>query len=66
MPSRSRSQHIFVLLLKKRPGKAIEMFDEALALNQNAAFTWALSALTLATSEELMKALERMQKCVRG
>jgi len=43
MPSRSRSRSTYSFFVEKRPGEGFEMFDEALALNQNAAFTWALA-----------------------
>ena len=31
----------------RRPAEAIDLFDQALALNQNSAFAWGVSALTL-------------------
>lgn len=34
--------------LGKKPLEAIDLFDQALALNENSAFAWGLSALTLA------------------
>jgi tetratricopeptide (TPR) repeat protein len=41
------------------------MFDEALAFNHNAAFTWALSALTLAYLGRADEALDRLQNVWR-
>jgi len=32
----------------RKPAEAIDLFDQALALNQNSAFAWGMSALTLA------------------
>jgi TolB-like protein/class 3 adenylate cyclase/Tfp pilus assembly protein PilF len=51
--------------VEKKPGEAIEMFDEALAFNHNAAFTWALSALTLAYLGRADEALDRLQNVWR-
>ena len=47
------------------PEEALELFDRALALNQNAAFAWGLSALTLAYLGRPDDALERLQNVWR-
>ena len=49
----------------KRPEEAIELFDQALALNQNSAFAWGLSALTLSYLGHPDDALERLQNVWR-
>jgi adenylate cyclase len=49
----------------KRPSEALEMFDQALALNQNSAFAWGLSALTLAYLGRPDEAMERLQNVWR-
>jgi adenylate cyclase len=45
--------------------EALELFDRALALNQNSAFAWGLSALTLAYLGRADEALERLQNVWR-
>jgi tetratricopeptide (TPR) repeat protein len=47
------------------PEDALDLFDEALALNQNSAFAWGLSALTLAYLGRPDEALERLQNVWR-
>jgi len=49
----------------KNPREALELFDEALALNQNSAFAWGLSALTLAYLGRPDEGLERLQNVWR-
>ncbi len=49
----------------KRPSEALEMFNHALALNQNSAFAWGLSALTLAYLVRADEAIERLQNVWR-
>jgi adenylate cyclase len=56
--------HILSFVAKK-PGEAIDLFDQALALNQNSAFAWGLSALTLAYLGRADEALERLQNVWR-
>lgn len=47
------------------PEDALDLFDEALALNQNSAFAWGLSALTLSYLGRPDEALERLQNVWR-
>jgi tetratricopeptide (TPR) repeat protein len=49
----------------KSPREAIELFDRALALNQNSAFAWGLSALTLAYLGRADEGLQRLQNVWR-
>lgn len=49
----------------KNPEDALELFDQALALNQNSAFGWGLSALTLAYLGRADEALERLKNVWR-
>ena len=49
----------------RKPKDAIELFDQALALDQNSAFAWGLSALTLAYLGRADEALERLQNVWR-
>ncbi|MCP3398040.1 adenylate/guanylate cyclase domain-containing protein [Bradyrhizobium sp. CCGB20] len=49
----------------KSPGEAMELFGRALALNENLAFAWGLSALTLAYLGRPDEALERLQNVWR-
>lgn len=49
----------------RRPWEAMEMFDAALEVNENSAFAWALSALTLAYQGEADAAIRRMQNVWR-
>jgi tetratricopeptide (TPR) repeat protein len=49
----------------KRPAEAIDLFDQALALNQNSAFAWGLSALTLAYLGRPDEAVGRLQNVWR-
>jgi tetratricopeptide (TPR) repeat protein len=51
--------------LGRKPREAIELFDQALTLNQNSAFAWGLSALTLAYLGQPNEALERLQNVWR-
>src|SRR5262245_436298 len=51
--------------LGKRPSEAVDLFDQALALNQNSAFAWGLSAVTLAYLGRPDEALERLQNVWR-
>lgn len=51
--------------LGKKPREAIDLFDQALALNENSAFTWGLSALTLAYLGRPDEALGRLQNVWR-
>ncbi len=45
----------------KNPEAANDLFDQALALNQNSAFAWGMSALTLAYLGRPNEALDRLQ-----
>jgi adenylate cyclase len=47
------------------PEEALELFERALALNQNSAVAWGLSALTLAYLGRADEALERLQNVWR-
>jgi adenylate cyclase len=49
----------------RNPEDALDLFEEALALNQNSAFAWGLSALTLAYLGRPDEALERLQNVWR-
>jgi len=49
----------------RKPAEAIDLFDHALALNQNLAFAWGLSALTLAYLGRPDEALGRLQNVWR-
>jgi tetratricopeptide (TPR) repeat protein len=49
----------------RNPEEAIDLFDQALALNPNSAFAWGLSALTLAYLGRPDDALERLQNVWR-
>jgi TolB-like protein/class 3 adenylate cyclase/tetratricopeptide (TPR) repeat protein len=51
--------------LGRNPEEAIDLFDQALALNQNSAFAWGLSALSLAYLGRADQALERLQNVWR-
>jgi adenylate cyclase len=51
--------------LGRRPREAIDLFDQALAINQNSAFAWGLSALTLAYLGRADEALGRLQNVWR-
>jgi adenylate cyclase len=51
--------------LGKKPLEAIDLFDQALALNENSAFAWGLSALTLAYLGRADEALGRLQNVWR-
>jgi TolB-like protein/class 3 adenylate cyclase len=48
-----------------KPLEAIDLFDQALALNENSAFAWGLSALTLAYLGRPDEALGRLQNVWR-
>jgi TolB-like protein len=52
--------HVHAFMLR-RMDEALELFDQALARNENSAFAWGLSALTLAYRGEPDKALERLK-----
>jgi len=56
--------HILAFL-GKNPKDALELFEEALALNPNSAFAWGLSALTLAYLGRADEGLERLQNVWR-
>jgi TolB-like protein/Flp pilus assembly protein TadD len=56
--------HILSFMAKK-PDEAVDLFDQALALNQNSAFAWGLSALTFAYLGRADEALERLQNVWR-
>lgn len=49
----------------KNPEDALDLFDQALALNQSSAFAWGLSALTLAYLGRCDEALERLKNVWR-
>ena len=49
----------------RRPAEAIDLFDQALALNQNSAFAWGVSALTLAYLGRPDEAVGRLQNVWR-
>ena len=51
--------------LGRKPAEAIDLFDQALSFNQNLAFAWGLSALTLAYLGRPDEALERLQNVWR-
>jgi tetratricopeptide (TPR) repeat protein len=52
-------------LIGRNPEEAIELFDEALALNPNSAFAWGVSALTLCYLGRPDEALERLENVWR-
>jgi adenylate cyclase len=54
-----------VSFLGRKPREAIDLFDQALTLNQNLAFAWGLSALTLAYLGRPDEALGRLQNAWR-
>jgi adenylate cyclase len=56
--------HILSFFGNNQP-EALELFNEALALNQNSAFAWGLSALTLAYLGRPDEGLERLQNVWR-
>jgi adenylate cyclase len=56
--------HVLAFLGRK-PHEAIDLFERALALNQNSAFAWGLSALTLSYLGRPDEALERLQNVWR-
>jgi adenylate cyclase len=56
--------HVLAFLGRK-PREAIDLFDQALAINQNSAFAWGLSALTLSYLGRPDEALERLQNVWR-
>ena len=56
--------HVLAFLGRK-PIEATDLFDQALALNQNSAFAWGLSALTLAYLGRPEEALDRFQNVWR-
>jgi TolB-like protein/class 3 adenylate cyclase len=47
--------------MQRRTDEALELFDQALALNESSAFAWGLSALTLAYRGEADAALDRLK-----
>jgi adenylate cyclase len=49
----------------RNPEEALDLFEEALARNQNSAFAWGLSALTLSYLGRPDEALERLQNVWR-
>jgi TolB-like protein/class 3 adenylate cyclase len=49
----------------RKPREAIDLLDQALTINQNSAFAWGLSALTLAYLGRPDEALERLQNVWR-
>ena len=51
--------------LGKNPEEGLDLLEEALALNQNSAFAWGLSALTLAYLGRPDEGLERLQNVWR-
>ncbi len=51
--------------LGRKPREAIDLFDQALAINQNSAFAWGLSALSLAYLGRADEALGRLQNVWR-
>lgn len=51
--------------LGRNPEEGVDLLDQALALNQNSAFAWGLSALTLAYLGRADEALERLQNVWR-
>ena len=56
--------HILSFLVGK-PDEAVDLFEQALALNQNSAFAWGLNALTFAYLGRADEALERLQNVWR-
>ena len=51
--------------MANRPEEAVDLFDQALALNENSAFAWGLSALTFAYLGRADEAQERLQNVWR-
>lgn len=51
--------------IDRRPGDAVSLFEQALRLNQNSAFSWAMSALTAAYLGRADEAMERLQNVWR-
>ncbi len=51
--------------MAKRPSEAVDLFDQALALNQNSAFGWGLSALTFSYLGRSDEAVERLRNVWR-
>ena len=49
----------------RSPEEALDLFEQALAINQNSPFAWGLSALTLAYLGRPDEALERLQNVWR-
>ena len=47
--------------MQRRTDEALELFEQALRLNENSAFAWGLSALTLAYRGEADQALDRLK-----
>ncbi len=56
--------HILSFMTKKND-EAVELFEQALAVNENSAFAWGLSALTFAYMGRADEALERLQNVWR-
>ena len=56
--------HVLAFIGRK-PGEAIELFNNALALNENSAFAWAMSALTCAYLGRADEAVERLRNVWR-
>jgi adenylate cyclase len=54
-----------VAFIAGKPEEAVELFDQALELNENSAFAWGLSALTCAYLGRPEEALERLQNVWR-
>jgi TolB-like protein/class 3 adenylate cyclase/Tfp pilus assembly protein PilF len=49
----------------RKPEQAVDLFEQALAMNQNSAFAWGLSALTAAYLGRADEALDRLQNVWR-
>jgi TolB-like protein/class 3 adenylate cyclase len=51
--------------IDRRPAEAMELFERALAINENSAFAWAMSALTCAYRGSPDEALDRLRNVWR-
>jgi adenylate cyclase len=54
-----------ISFLDGKPAEAMHLFESALALNENSAFTWAMSALTMAYQGNAEAALDRLRNAWR-
>ena len=63
-PVRTRRCRTRPSFLGRKPQEAIDLFDQALALNQNSAFAWGLSALTLSYLGRAGRSLGTSAECL--